>query len=164
MKHIYPLSDMKHLILLQFCNVNTQKNKNKIQPVPQFCFVSEEKYEEYLPETANSLRKPSVKPDKSFTFCSETSAQLQLVSVISKIMILTAIPFSELELRSYGLMNKSLLKHRQTLMDLGLKKKKTKKKSNSKAILKYNTVIGIGCICSNISLSITFTSRNTSEL
>lgn len=98
-----------------------------------------------------------VNPDKSFTFCSETSPELQRVSLISKILILTTIPFSKLESTSCGPVNKTLVKQSQTqIMDLGFKRKK---ESKSKAILKYNMVTGMGCICLNISLGITFTSR-----
>lgn len=109
MKHIYPLSDVKHLILLQFCNVNTKFNQS-----PQFCSVSGKKSDEHLPETATNLGKYSVNPDKSSTFCSETFAEVQLISLISNILIQTAIPFSKLESRSCGTTNKTLVKRSQT--------------------------------------------------
>lgn len=78
MEHRHPPSEVKHLIFLQICNVNT---KIKFSQSPQFCFVSGEKSDEYLPETTTSLGECSVNPDRqkycpSFSFCSETFAEL----------------------------------------------------------------------------------------
>lgn len=61
-KHRYPVSEGKHLILPQICNVNT---KIRFGQSPQFCFVSGEKSDEYLTEATTSLGKCSVNPDES---------------------------------------------------------------------------------------------------
>ena len=74
-KHRYPLSEVKYLILLQIRNVNT---KIKFSQSPQFCFVSGENSDEHLPETTTSLGKYSVNPDKSIARVSPFALRLLL--------------------------------------------------------------------------------------
>lgn len=61
MKHRYPLSEVKCLILLQICNVNTKPKFSQIT-ITLFCFRG--KSDEHLPETITSLGELSVNPDK----------------------------------------------------------------------------------------------------